>query len=52
MSGSQNIRVSCQCGWNREGPEDDVVRDTQEHVLKVHWTEASKEEVLEMATPV
>jgi hypothetical protein len=52
MGAPQRIRVSCQCGWNCEGPEDNAVQETQEHVLKVHWTEASREDVLEMATPV
>jgi hypothetical protein len=27
------------------------VRETQGHVMKVHWTEADEEDILEMATP-
>jgi predicted small metal-binding protein len=52
MRDPERIRVSCQCGWNSEGLEDEVVQETQEHVLKVHWTEASREDVLDMATPI
>jgi predicted small metal-binding protein len=46
------LRIRCHCGWNTTGPKADVVRETQEHVMKVHWVEADEEDVLEMAQPL
>jgi predicted small metal-binding protein len=48
----QQLRVECHCGWNTTGTEDFVVEETQDHVMKVHWTEAEREDVLELAVPV
>jgi hypothetical protein len=47
----QELRVTCHCGWTTTGVKDTVVASTQEHVLKVHWTEADEEDVLAMAEP-
>jgi predicted small metal-binding protein len=52
MSEEQRLRLTCHCGWNTEGTKVDVVRETQEHVMKVHWVEADEEDILEMATVV
>ena len=46
------LRLECHCGWNTEGDRDAVVRETQAHVLKVHWTEVDEADVLEMATEI
>jgi predicted small metal-binding protein len=51
MSESERLQLTCHCGWNTEGTKDDVVRDTRDHVLKVHWVEADEEDILAMATP-
>ena len=48
----QQFKVTCHCGWNVTGTKDEVVTETQAHVLKVHWTEADEEDILEIATPV
>jgi hypothetical protein len=47
----QQLKVTCHCGWNVTGTKEQVVRDTQAHVLKVHWTDADEEDILEMAIP-
>ncbi len=52
MSEPENLKIDCHCGWNTAGPKPDVVRQTQEHVMKVHWVEVDEEDVLEMATPL
>jgi hypothetical protein len=52
MTDAERLRLTCHCGWNTEGDKADVVRETQEHVLKVHWVEADEEDILEMATPI
>jgi hypothetical protein len=48
----QQFEVTCPCGWNVTGTKSQVVIATQAHVLKVHWTDADEEDILEMATPV
>jgi predicted small metal-binding protein len=48
----RRLRLECHCGWNTEGDQDAVVRETQAHVLKVHWTEVDEADVLEMATEI
>lgn len=51
MAEDERLKLQCHCGWNVEGDRATVVNETQAHVAKVHWTEATEEEVLEMATP-
>lgn len=52
MNDEERLKVECHCGWKVEGSREEVVSQTQEHVMKVHWTEATEEDVLEMAVPV
>jgi predicted small metal-binding protein len=52
MSEEQRLRLVCHCGWNTEGTKADVVKETQDHVTKVHWVEADEEDILEMATVI
>jgi predicted small metal-binding protein len=52
MDEEKSLEIACQCGWHTAGAKADVVRETQEHVMKVHWVEVDEEDVLEMTTPV
>jgi predicted small metal-binding protein len=42
-------RLICACGWQVEGPSDEVVRQTQEHGRRLHNMETTEEQVLQMA---
>ena len=42
-------RLACACGWQVEGPSDEVVRQTQEHGRRLHNMETTPEQVLQMA---
>ncbi|HEX9889840.1 MAG TPA: DUF1059 domain-containing protein [Nitriliruptorales bacterium] len=43
--------VTCACGWETSGTEDDVVAATQEHGRDLHNMEATREQVLSMSRP-
>jgi predicted small metal-binding protein len=41
--------VSCDCGVTiRNDDLDALVAEVQEHVLQVHWTEAERDDIIEM----
>ena len=42
----------CHCGWNFTGTKDEVIPETQDHAMKVHWVDADEEDILEMAEPM
>ncbi|MGH9225966.1 MAG: DUF1059 domain-containing protein [Acidimicrobiales bacterium] len=44
------MRVRCACGWEATGDEEEVVAATQDHGRRLHNMEASREQVLAMAT--
>jgi predicted small metal-binding protein len=46
-----DLVVVCECGYEARGPEDEVVRTTQQHGRDAHNMEVSREQVLAMATP-
>jgi len=48
----QDLRVECHCGWNVTGSRERILEETRAHVMKVHWTDADDEDILEMAVPV
>jgi predicted small metal-binding protein len=52
MNEDDSLEITCHCGWHTAGTNADVVRETQEHVMKVHWVEVDEEDVLELATPL
>jgi predicted small metal-binding protein len=52
MNEDDSFKIICHCGWHTAGTKADVVSETQEHVMKVHWVEVDEEDVLEMATPL
>ncbi len=44
-------KVSCDCGWQVEGEDDELVAAVQEHGRAVHGMEVSAEQALAMAEP-
>jgi predicted small metal-binding protein len=44
--------VRCACGWETTGTEDEVVAATGEHGTRLHNMDATREQILLMATPV
>ncbi|MFP5331590.1 MAG: DUF1059 domain-containing protein [Acidimicrobiia bacterium] len=45
-------RLTCACGWETVGSEDDVVQAALDHGRKLHNMEVTREEALAMAVPV
>ena len=43
--------VTCECGFEARGTEDDVVAITQEHGRVAHNMDVTREQVLAMAKP-
>lgn len=46
------LEVTCMCGWQCRGTEDEVVTLVQEHGRQAHGVESSREEVLAIAVEV
>ena len=46
------LKVTCACGWETRGEEESVVAATQEHGRALHNMEATRDQVLAMATVV
>ena len=44
------LTVRCACGWETTGSEADVVEATIEHGRRLHNMEATRDQVLAMAT--
>lgn len=42
-------KLTCACGWETSGSEDEVVAATQEHGLTLHNMDVTRERALEMA---
>jgi len=49
---TEKLKVTCHCGWNVIGSRSEVISETQDHALKVHWADADEEDILDMAVPV
>ena len=43
--------VTCECGFEVSGEENDVVAKTKEHGRQVHNMDVTREQVLAMAKP-
>ena len=43
--------VSCDCGFEARGPEDELVPSVQRHGREAHNMDATREQVLGMARP-
>jgi predicted small metal-binding protein len=41
--------VTCMCGWQTRGTEDEVVEAIQRHGEEVHGARPSREEILALA---
>lgn len=52
MIDNGKLRLSCACGWQVEGTEDEVVAATQEHAKKLHNMVATREGVRERAVRI
>ncbi len=48
---SDRLEVTCVCGWEARGTEEEVVAATQQHGRDVHNMETSRDQVLAMARP-
>jgi predicted small metal-binding protein len=44
--------VTCQCGWQTRGTEEEVVAAVQEHGRTAHGIETTREQVLAIAKEV
>ena len=44
--------VTCDCGFEAIGTDDDLVEIMQAHELDTHGREVSREEVLALANPI
>ncbi len=46
------LEVTCMCGFQARGGEDEVVEQIQEHGVADHGSMSSREAILSMAVPV
>jgi predicted small metal-binding protein len=46
------IEVTCMCGFQARGTEDEVIDAIQAHGSSEHGAMSSREQILAMATPV
>lgn len=44
--------VTCMCGWQCRGTDDEVVAQVQAHGREAHGTESTREEILAIAVEV
>jgi predicted small metal-binding protein len=44
------LTVRCACGWETSGPEAEIVPATVEHGRRLHNMDATREQVLAMAS--
>lgn len=47
-----NYKLACDCGWETEGAETEIVEATQEHGRQLHNMELTFQEALAMALPL
>jgi len=47
-----NYKLACDCGWETEGAETEIVEATQEHGRQLHNMELTFQEALAMAQPL
>jgi predicted small metal-binding protein len=46
------IEITCMCGYQARGTEDEVVQALQEHGAADHGGASSREKLLAMAVPI
>jgi hypothetical protein len=44
--------VTCLCGWQCRGTEDEVIAQVQAHGLEVYGVAATREEILALAVEI
>jgi predicted small metal-binding protein len=49
---SQLKEVTCMCGWQARGTDDEIVRAIQDHGEAAHGRRPSREEILALAVVV
>jgi predicted small metal-binding protein len=49
---SDEMTVTCDCGWTARAPRDELVRKIQEHASDVHGLAVTPEQALAQARPV
>ena len=49
MEENPTLKVSCECGFVAQGPEDDVVTAMQDHAINAHNMKATREQILARA---
>lgn len=45
-------KLACDCGWETEGAEDELVAATKEHGRDLHNMDLTAEQALAMAVPI
>ena len=43
--------VRCDCGWEARAPEDELVRQIQEHAREVHGLQVTRDQAIAQARP-
>lgn len=43
--------LTCACGWETEGAEDEIVLEAQTHGRDLHNMDVSREDAIAMAAP-
>lgn len=46
------LQLSCACGWQTAGTEDEVFEAARAHGLELHNMDVTREQALAMARPV
>lgn len=49
---TDELTVTCDCGWTARGPEAELIPRIQEHALQAHGLEITPEQALAQARPV
>lgn len=45
-------KLTCQCGWETTGDEDQIVERAQQHGRDLHNMDVSHDQAMAMASPV
>lgn len=45
------LKLTCACGWETQGDEDEIVAAAQEHGRRLHNMEVTRDEALAMTQP-
>lgn len=45
-------KLTCACGWETSGTEDEIVAATREHGVTLHNMDVTREQAMAMASPI